>query len=94
LKQYFMPAAVTFAPVLGVPCAGATVVPDLLPTGVGNLSDVLPLKHDLKFTRSVASWGGAHSLASTPILLAWAAIALILLAAPGTGMQTVETRTH
>jgi hypothetical protein len=83
LKQYFLPSAMTFVPVLSVPCAGATVVPDLLPTGVGYLSDVLPLKHGLKFTRGEASCGGADILASTPILSEWAAIALILLGVAG-----------
>jgi hypothetical protein len=77
LKQYFLPVAMTFSLVVGVPSAGGTVPPDLLPVGLRYLSDVLPLAQGVRVTRSVAYFGGADLLAPTMILVAWAVVALI-----------------
>src|SRR6202043_3129964 len=65
LKQYFLPVAMTFALILGVPSSGGTVPPDLLPTGLRFLSNVLPLAQGVKVTRSVAYFGGAGLLPPT-----------------------------
>jgi hypothetical protein len=77
LKQYFLPIAMTFALVVGVPSAGGTVPPDLLPVGLRYLSDVLPLAQGVKVTRSVAYFHGAELLGPTMILVGWAVVALI-----------------
>jgi hypothetical protein len=79
LKQHFLPVVMTFILILGVPSAGATMMPDLLPTGRRYLSDVLPLAQGVKIMRSLAYFDGAETLAPTLILLAWAAIAVIVL---------------
>lgn len=77
VKQYFLPLAMTFSLVVGVPSAGGTIPPDLLPTGLRYLSDVLPLAQGVRVTRSVAYFHGADLLAPTMILVAWAVVALI-----------------
>ena len=74
LKQYFLPVAMTFALILGVPSSGGTVPPDLLPTGLRFLSNVLPLAQGVKVTRSVAYFDGAGLLAPTAILVGWAVV--------------------
>jgi hypothetical protein len=79
LKQYFLPVALTFALILGVPSAGGTVPPDLLPTGLRLLSNVLPLAQGVKVTRSVAYFDGAEILTPTAILVGWAVVALTAL---------------
>jgi hypothetical protein len=79
LKQYFLPVALTFALILGVPSAGGTVPPDLLPTGLRLLSNVLPLAQGVKITRSVAYFDGADILTPTAILVGWAVVALTAL---------------
>jgi hypothetical protein len=80
LKQYFLPVAMTFSLVVGVPSAGGTVPPDLLPVGLRYLSDVLPLAQGVRIARSVAYFHDANLLAPTMILVAWTAVALIGLA--------------
>lgn len=79
LKQHFLPVVMTFILILGVPSAGATMMPDLLPTGLRYLSDVLPLAQGVKIIRSVAYFDGADALAPTLILLGWALLALIVV---------------
>jgi hypothetical protein len=79
LKQYFLPVALTFVLILNVPSAGGTVPPDLLPTGLRFLSNVLPFAQGVKITRSVAYFDGAELLAPTVILMGWALVALTAL---------------
>jgi hypothetical protein len=79
LKQYFLPIAMTFSLVVGVPSAGGTVPPDLLPTGLRYFSNILPLAQGVRITRSVAYFDGAGLLSPTMILVAWAVVALIAL---------------
>jgi hypothetical protein len=79
LKQHFLPVVMTFILILGVPSAGATMMPDLLPTGLRYLSDVLPLAQAVKIIRSAAYFDGADTLAPTLILLVWAAVALLVV---------------
>jgi hypothetical protein len=81
LKQYFLPVVMTFILVFGVPTAGATVAPDLLPTGLRYLSDILPFAQQVKITRNVAYFGGSESLAPSLILAVWAVIAAVVLGA-------------
>jgi ABC-type multidrug transport system permease subunit len=77
LKQHFLPVVMTYILILGVPSAGATMMPDLLPTGLRYLSDVLPLAQAVKIIRSETYFDGTDTLAPTLILLVWAAIALL-----------------
>jgi ABC-2 family transporter len=79
LKQYFLPSAMTFILILSVPSAGGTVPPDLLPTGLRLLSNVLPLAQGVKVARSVAYFNGAELLAPTLTLVGWAVVALSVL---------------
>lgn len=79
LKQYFLPAAMTFCLVIGIPSAGGTVPSDLLPTGLRYLSNILPLAQGVRVTRSVAYFDGEDLLAPTMILLGWAVVALVAL---------------
>jgi ABC-type multidrug transport system permease subunit len=79
LNQHFLPVVMTFILILGVPSAGATMMPDLLPTGLRYLSDAFPLAQAVKIIRSVAYFDGADTLAPTLILLVWAAIALVVV---------------
>ncbi|HEX4531795.1 MAG TPA: hypothetical protein VIA11_20585 [Acidimicrobiia bacterium] len=79
LKQYFLPVALTFVLILNVPSAGGTVPPDLLPTGLRVLSNVLPLAQGVKITRSVAYFDRAELLVPTLILVGWAFVALAAL---------------
>jgi hypothetical protein len=75
LKQYFLPAALTFALILSVPSSGGTVTPDLLPAPFRYLSDALPLAQAVNVTRSVAYFRGAGITQPTLLMLLWAAIA-------------------
>jgi hypothetical protein len=79
LKQYFLPVALAFALVVGTPSAGATMTPDLLPTGLRYLSDVLPMAQAVKVTRDVAYFDGAGAGLPTVILLLWAAFAAMIV---------------
>jgi ABC-type multidrug transport system permease subunit len=87
LKHWFLPVVMTFILVLGVPTAGATMAPDLLPTGLRYLSDILPFAQQVKITRNVAYFGGSESLAPSLILAVWAAIAAVLV---GVAMRRVR----
>ena len=75
LKQYFLPAGLTFALILSVPSSGGTVTPDLLPTPFRYLSDGLPLAQAVDVIRSVAYFRGADTTRPTLIMLLWAAVA-------------------
>jgi hypothetical protein len=75
LKQYFLPAGLTFALILSVPSSGGTVTPDLLPTPFRYLSDGLPLAQAVDVMRSVAYFHGADTVQPTLVMLLWAAIA-------------------
>jgi hypothetical protein len=79
LKQYFLPSAMTYTLVLGVPSAGGTVPPDLLPTWLRYFSNVLPLAQGVKITRSVAYFHSADLVPPTLILVGWAVVALVAL---------------
>lgn len=69
----------TYILILGVPSAGATMMPDLLPSGLRYLSDVLPLAQAVKIIRSVAYFNGADTLGPSLILLVCAVIAVVVV---------------
>lgn len=79
LKQYFLPVVMTFVMIVSVPSAGATMAPDLIPTGLRYLSAVLPLAQTAKIARSVAYFDGEQTLGPWLILLGWGVIALATL---------------
>jgi hypothetical protein len=83
VKQFFMPVAMTFVLILGIPTAGATVNADMLPTALGWLHGVLPFGQFIEAARAGAFFGG-HGLARPLVVLsAWAAGAALLLAWTG-----------
>jgi hypothetical protein len=79
LKQHFLPVVMTWILVFSVPSAGATMVSDLIPTGLRYLSDVLPLAQAVSIVRSVAYFRGAQTLGPWLVLLVWGILALIVL---------------
>ncbi|MFC5728119.1 MULTISPECIES: ABC transporter permease [Nocardioides] len=83
LKQFFMPAAMTFVLILGIPSSGGTVSGDMLPASIGWLNDVLPFAQLIDATRASAYASGAGLARPLLILSAWAiaGIALLLWAA-------------
>lgn len=82
-KHHFMPTAMTFVLILGVPTAGGTVPPDMLPAALGALHQVLPFGQFLDLVRSAAYFGGHDALRPFLTLLGWgiAAAALFVFAA-------------
>jgi hypothetical protein len=72
LKQFFMPAAMTFVLVLGIPSSGGTVNGDMLPAAIGWLNDVLPFAQFIDATRASAYASGAGLARPLLILAAWA----------------------
>ena len=96
LKQYFLPAAITFALILSVPSSGGTVSADLLPTPFRYLSDVLPMAQAVKVIRSVAYFNNADIAPPTLLMLLWTAIAagvvaIAWLRQPGTRPARAQT---
>ncbi|SNY47597.1 carboxypeptidase regulatory-like domain-containing protein [Paractinoplanes atraurantiacus] len=80
VKQFFMPVAMTFVLLLGIPTAGATVNADMLPTPLRALHDVLPFGQFIEVVRASAYFDN-HGLARPlSILLAWVAAGAALLA--------------
>ncbi|NMO51005.1 ABC transporter permease [Actinoplanes sp. TBRC 11911] len=83
VRQFFLPVAMTFVLILGIPTAGATVNPDMLPTWLRWLHDVLPFGQFVEAARDEAYFGQrglAHPLiilgswvAGSALLLAWTA---------------------
>ena len=72
LKQFFMPAAMTFVLVLGIPSSGGTVNGDMLPAAIGWLNDVLPFAQFIDATRASAYASDAGLARPLLILAAWA----------------------
>jgi hypothetical protein len=73
-------AGLTFALILSVPSSGGTVTPDLVPTPFRLLSDGLPLAQAVNVMRSVPYFHGADTAQPTLIMLAWAALAVGVVA--------------
>ncbi|BBH69938.1 hypothetical protein ACTI_66230 [Actinoplanes sp. OR16] len=80
VRQFFMPVAMTFVLILGIPTSGATVNADMLPAPLGWLHRVLPFGQFIEAARASAFFGG-HGLAKPlTVLVAWAVGAALLLA--------------
>lgn len=86
-KEYFMPAAMTFVLILGIPTAGGTVAADMLPGPLGALHQVLPFGQFIDLVRAGAYFAGHGALRPMLTLLAWdaAAAALFLWSAHRSG---------
>lgn len=82
-KRYFLPLAMTFVLVLGVPSSGGTVSGDMLPGFIRWLHSFMPFAQYLEAARSTAYFGGAGLVGPLLILLLWAALGggLLILAA-------------
>ncbi len=94
LRQYFMPAAMTFVLILGIPTSGATVNADMLPPALHWLHSVLPLGQFIDTARASAY---LHTTSVTRPLLGlvvWAATGAALLAlAARKARHTARART-
>jgi hypothetical protein len=79
-KQYFMPIAMTFVLILGIPTSGGTIPADMMPTVLRWLHNVLPFAQFLDIARADAYFGH-HAIARPLIILAvWTAGAGLFLA--------------
>jgi Carboxypeptidase regulatory-like domain len=75
--QYFVPLALTFVLVLGVPTAGAPVSPDMLTTALGRLHEVMPLGQFVELVRSTA-YGVGSPLHPWLVMSAWFVVGAVL----------------
>ena len=80
-KQFFMPVAMTFVLILGIPSSGATVNGDMLSGFIRWLNAILPFAQFVDITRASAYFGNNGLLKPLLILLAWAAAGGLLLTA-------------
>ena len=71
-KQYFMPIAMTFVLILGIPTSGATVAADMLPAPLRQLHAGLPFGQFIDLVRA-QSLGVGQAVTPAAVLLAWAA---------------------
>lgn len=80
-RQYFVPLALTFVLVIGIPTSGANVMADMLPTPLGYIHLFMPFGQFVDLVRSLA-YGVGSPLGPTLSLVAWLllGIALNLLA--------------
>lgn len=79
LRQYFMPAAMTFVLVLGIPSSGATVNGDMLPAVVAWLNDVLPFAAFIDAVRATSYASGVGVAQPLLVLSSWALAGAALL---------------
>ncbi|MFB6817510.1 hypothetical protein ACFCV8_23480 [Streptomyces sp. NPDC056347] len=79
-KRVFMPIAMTFVLILGVPTSGGTVNSDMLPAFMGWLNGILPFAQFIDITRSSAYFDGHGIAQPLMILLAWAFAGAALVA--------------
>jgi ABC-type multidrug transport system permease subunit len=75
-----MPVAMTFVLILGIPTAGGSVPPDMLPAALGTLHQVLPFGQFIDLARSTAYFGGHDAVGPFLTLLGWAFAAATLFA--------------
>ena len=71
--------------VLGVPLAGVSSAPEMLPTGWGTLGQWLPAGAGATTLRSVAFFEGAGAGMALLVLIGWAVLGLVLMALPSRG---------
>ncbi|MFF4653132.1 hypothetical protein [Streptomyces sp. NPDC001380] len=79
VKQYFMPVAMTFVLILGIPTSGATVNADMMPTPLRWLHDVLPFGQFIELARASAYFDGRDIARPLTVLLLWVAAGAALL---------------
>ncbi|MGW0778875.1 hypothetical protein ACWD01_35910 [Streptomyces sp. NPDC002835] len=79
-KHHFMPVAMTFVLILGIPTAGGSVPPDMLPAALGALHQMLPFGQFVDLARSSACFGGHDTVRPFLTLLGWLAAAATLFA--------------
>jgi len=79
-KQFFMPIAMTFVLILGIPSSGGTVNADMLPGFIGWLNSFLPYSQFINAARASAYQSDTNLLRPLLILGAWAAVGGALLA--------------
>jgi hypothetical protein len=79
-KQFFMPIAMTFVLILGIPSSGATVNGDMLPGFIRGLNSVLPFAQFVDITRASAYFDGRGIGEPLLILMAWTTAGAALLA--------------
>jgi hypothetical protein len=80
LRQFFMPAAMTFVLVLGIPSSGGTVNGDMLPLAVRWLNDVLPFAQFIDAARATGYASDTGVARPLIVLSAWAVAGAGLLA--------------
>jgi hypothetical protein len=73
LRQFFVPAVLTFVLLLGVPSSGGTVTADMLPTGLALLHHALPLGAFVDVVRATA-YDVGDLAAPAAVLLGWVAL--------------------
>jgi hypothetical protein len=81
-KQFFMPAAMTFVLILGIPSSGGTVNSDMLPAWVRFINDWHPFPQFIDLIRADA-YGVGSSTRPFLVLLGWAAVGIALVLAHG-----------
>lgn len=100
VRQFFLPVAMTFVLVLGVPSAGGTVSGDMLPGFVGWLNAFMPFAQFVDVTRASAYFDGNGLARPLLILLGWVVVGagVVFLAhvrlrsAASTAAATTHTR--
>lgn len=80
VKQFLLPFALTFVLVLGVPTAGASVTPDMLPGFFAALHQVMPMGQFVALIRSV-TYGVGSAWYPAAVLIAWLLIGLLVCVA-------------
>lgn len=99
-RQYFMPVAMTFVLVLGIPSSGATVNGDMLPGFIGWINSYLPFAAFINIARSSAYASGHNMLEPLAILGTWSIAGAAGLCLAGwlsdraRGSEAVPTSAH
>lgn len=81
-KQFFMPVAMTFVLILGIPSSGGTVNSDMLPAWVRFINDWHPFSQFIDLIRADA-YGAGSITRPLLVLLGWAALGITLVVAHG-----------
>lgn len=81
VRQFFIPVAMTFVLILGIPSAGATVSGDMLPGFVRWLNSFMPLAQFIDAARASAYLGSNNLVVPVLVLTAWAMAGIGLIGA-------------
>jgi hypothetical protein len=79
VKQFFLPAAMTFVLILGIPSAGGTVNGDMLPGFVGWLNSFMPFAQLVDITRASAYFDNHNLFRPLLVLLGWVILGAAVL---------------